>query len=251
MLVKIISTVLSFVALSAILSIPSAYGQSNGVGVKKEVPPASKETFEPYDGLVSKNRERTMIDDTFKIYDGNGFIWYEFSYDTAHPFFYENRLNKALKAVTPYEDYFTLRIKAISEHWYEVVVDEDACKTMYTLISDSFLSRRTWFDLLSESHWVVFDRQKNPAYASPEGKAADFDVAGGERVLFTVMRGDWMEVKKTGVNSYGWIKWRDDTGKLLLGIEANGWKVPESSGTKPENGSGDKTSRFEKSPQQP
>jgi hypothetical protein len=134
---------------------------------KKAVGP-SEEIFEPADALIGDSLiTGTKISrsptETIKIYNADGSIWYEFSYNEKSQLYYFNHQNSDLK---PYYSMRTrpdlFRIKAVSANWYEVVVNEETQMTKYLSGNDPVLGLDSFENYILQSVHITFDKEKNP-----------------------------------------------------------------------------------------
>lgn len=217
---------------SVILILPAffvASGQNAPNGKTRVIPP-SAETFRPYDGIISPGTpELNLSQDTLRIYDADGKIWYEVSYDYRHPLFYKNN-DRKLKPFVSVNTYpLAMRIRAVSDHWYEIVPNEDTDESKFTLISDPFLKRETWQSVLDDYRYIRFDPKTNPVHDAPDGNVVEAEISNREQFVIRAVEGDWVQIRRYAREMVGWIRWRDEKGKFILGNEVNDWKLPDPS----------------------
>ena len=165
-----------------------------------------------------------------RIYADDGSLWHSFSvfpFDSKH---YSNVLKKEFNPLGPYPITNTklpgpivMRIRAASENWYEVEVNEDTRETQYVSRLDAAWSRVDWADIfnLSGSVSVKSDVRVLSAIDGEPVKCG-FDP---KRYTFTKLDGDWMRVNDRYFDAQvckGWIRWRNGR-EILVGTVLNGW----------------------------
>jgi hypothetical protein len=157
-------------------------------------------------------------DDTIRIYNADGSLWYEFS------FYYENQGGKfnersdfAPFAFHP--DYFTLALRCVGEekNRYEVVVNDESGLRKFVKKGDKVLRFQTWEYHVTEAFAVQFENKTNPIRVTPDGNQQDLNLP--EDVTFHPVKinGEWLQVRweSEGSAKSGWIKWKGNEQLLV------------------------------------
>src|SRR5262249_34731698 len=167
---------------------------------------------------------------TVKLFNENGSIWYEFSFDEddrEHPF------DPARTDFSPFAihlDYFLLVFKCVGEdaNRFEVIVDETTGARKFIRKSDHTFKYQTWEDHILNLFAVDFDRAKNRLRNAPSIRAVP--VQAPKDVFFHPVKieRNWLRVRwdvseTEGVKSirgkkkigYGWIKWKEGNNIII------------------------------------
>ena len=202
---------------------------AQGLNNKKSILPPSEEVFRLTDGLITLviGKNINKFSDTVRIYNDDGSLWYEFSYLESHPLYYKNNSNKEFKPFGGIDYGITLKLKGVSENWYEVVVNEDTQETKYTSIRDPFLRRERWQKYIQISPYVLFNKAENPLREIPDGQIKTLEISDSDRFVVKWIEGDWLKVlrKPSQGNDLGWVRWKNGN-DILIGFELNDWIVP-------------------------
>lgn len=194
-------------------------------------PPKQEEIFKPAYGLVTSSpsaTKRTIYDlsenETIKIYNADGSMWYEFSFFEKSPLYYKKNSKSDFKPFVPLKDFvFYLRLRAISNKRYEVVVNEETQETKYMLINDPILGRESFEQIILRGGRVTFDEESNPLRESPDGQIKqNIEVSDEIRFIPNQIDGDWLEVRIPRSTERGWIRWRKGN-EILIGYSLNRW----------------------------
>jgi hypothetical protein len=190
-------------------------------------PPKQEEIFKPAYGLVTSSpsaTKRTIYDisenETMKIYNADGSMWYEFSFYEKSPLYYKKNSKSDFKPFAPQAyGHLYLRLQAISSKRYEVVVNEETQETKYMLIKDPILGRESIEQIILRGGRVTFDKESNPLRESPDGQIKqNIEVTDEIRFIPNQIDGDWLEVRIPRSAERGWIRWRKDNDILICCI---------------------------------
>lgn len=173
-------------------------------------------------GIITIIAERLTENDTIKIFNKDGSLWYKFSY------FYDDSngkydfYNEDFNPLSFHPDYFLLALKVTSElnDYYEVVVNENTWIKKYIKKNNPLLKFQTWEEhILSSVFAVGFDENKNPLRSYPSLSADTLYYDKDEFYYPNQIKGEWLQVKwgSEGNWNYGWIKWKDKD-RLLIEI---------------------------------
>lgn len=209
------------------------------ISSNNKIPPPSEEVFEPAFGQVStangvktksKDRYRTydqVLQDIIRIYNADGSVWWEFSFNENSPLFFSKNPKKDFK---PYGKFTTfiihLRLKAVSKHWYEVIVNEETQTTKYTLIDDPVMGCGDFEPFIMDSGNIKFNYENNPMLATPNGKKLVINYHPDDRYFTKQIKGDWVQVKSEIYQIYGWVRWRKGE-DIIVGYLLNDHIVPK------------------------
>ena len=196
-----------------------------------KIPAPSEEEFKPADGIITlappvvRQNITTFDKDVVRFYNNDASIWYEFSNEQSHPLFMANtRKPSELKLFNPLW-LVIFRLKAVSEHWYEVVINEETQETRYTLISNPVLGR-VGFDRYLMPGPIVFDKEKNPFRDAPDGKIKDVVYRDNDQYLIDYIQKEWLLAHSSKTGETGWIRWKKDR-DILIGYMLNDHQVPK------------------------
>ena len=174
-----------------------------GFGQNQTIPPPSKETFTPSFGRIddkSKLGERAETD-TVKIFNADGSIWYEFSYYKNSPLYHGKNLKPELNPMgrlkvrnLPGFD-LMLTLKAESENWYEIIVDEETQSVKYISKSEKTLGKEDWESYMPR-WFLTFDKKQNPLRDAPDGKVSAVQMPEKQKFFMigysSEIKGDWV-----------------------------------------------------------
>ncbi len=190
-----------------------------------------------------------------EIQDSDGSLWYRFSVYRNDPAYFidlETRefVKKDFKPLGPgiwyYADYtlpttrldksrvakfpthVILRLVSESPNWYEVEVNDDTRLKKYVSKRDPLWVKIGWQDVFSINHGahividttttIVLDKPNGTPISPPCGKTEY------QRLLFSSLEEDWIEVNKGHSQCHGWIRWRNGR-DILVGSHLNGYEV--------------------------
>lgn len=169
-------------------------------------------------------------EDTVKIYDKGGPVWYEFSYYDESAFDELESINTDFKPFAFHPDYLLLAMRVVGEDsaLWEVVVNEESDLRKFVRKDDENLAYESFEDHILTVYAVDFDQKTNPLRSEPGGQPLEGDFSKVPIFKPSKTDGDWLEVTfgdpaegVTDANSIGtvrepargWIRWRE--GNLL------------------------------------
>jgi hypothetical protein len=192
----------------------------------------AEEIFKPDDDFIGDATglgKRTVYDaspqDTIHIYNADGSIWYEFSVYKNSSLYYRNNPKSDFQPFV-FPGYgpasFRFRIKASSDHWYEIIVNEETQVSKYVSKNDPILGRWSFEKILLNlgDNKVEFNFKENPLRKAPDGDIINIDISDKDIFDATRLNGDWLEVKLSKGNQIGWIRWRQNR-KILIRFSLN------------------------------
>lgn len=164
-------------------------------------------------------------DDTVRIYDKGGALWYEFSYYDESAFDELESINTDFRPFAFHPDYLLLAMRVVSEDTalYEVVVNEEKDLRKFVRKDDENLEFEPFEKHILSVYAVDFDPKTNPLRESPGGEPLKGDFSKVPIFKPANVDGEWLEVvfripETEGGNSNdaaekgpsrGWIRWRD------------------------------------------
>jgi hypothetical protein len=171
-------------------------------------------------------------DDTVKIYEPDGKLWYEFSYYDESAFDQLESINTEFRPFAFHPDYLLLAMRVVGEDEkrYEVVVNEQSGLKKYVRKDDENLEYEPFEKHIVSAYAVDFDDKKNPALKKPDGEKIEEDYSKIERFKAVNVEGDWVELKwdepaetaagntnaiPGSVERTGWVRWRNG-GTMLI-----------------------------------
>ncbi len=171
-------------------------------------------------------------EDTVKIYNANGTLWYEFSYYDESAFDQLESINTDFRPFAFHPDYLLLglRVAEEDEKRYEVVVNEDSGLKKFVRKDDENLEYEPFETHIVSAYAVDFDDKNNPVLREPGGAKIEEDYSKIEIFKAVKVESDWVELKwdepvsGSGANSNtqpgsvertGWVRWRDN-GKMVI-----------------------------------
>ncbi|HUF04136.1 MAG TPA: hypothetical protein VMM38_08165 [Aridibacter sp.] len=173
--------------------------------------------------------DRYGEEDTVKIYDKGGPVWYEFSYYDESAFDDLESINTDFKPFAFHPDYLLLAMRVVGEDsaLYEVVVNEEADLRKFVRKDDENLAFEPFEKHIISVYAVDFDAGTNPLRAEPGGEPLRGDFSMVPIFKPSRTEGDWLEVTFRdpapgresnsngigGAPANGWIRWRE--GSLL------------------------------------
>ncbi|MDQ3799933.1 MAG: hypothetical protein M3384_10805 [Acidobacteriota bacterium] len=214
---------------------------------ENKIPAPSEEQFKPADGIILHAHQippirksnsgidstykltRRAIDtseqDTVRLYDADASLWYEFSVYKSNPLYFVNNRKPEVKPFQPLW-MVMFRLKAVSRHWYEVIINEETQETKYTLISDPVLGRSDLERYIINSGSITFDKEKNPLREAPGGKVKEVQYQERDRYFTQRIYNDWVLVHTEKTGESGWIRWKKDR-DILVGYMLNNHELPK------------------------
>jgi hypothetical protein len=196
----------------------AAFGQVSD----SAIPKPEDEFFTPDLDLVKYRIYRIAPDkftdktsDTFRVYNADGSLWYEFSLSVTHPLYYENNKKSGFDPIFPIENAL-FKLVASSNHWYAIETSSTTKDVKYMRIDDPFLRKWSIQMEIKDSPNIRFDQKSNPLLDEPNGKAKNYDNRNAIRFSGASIQGDWLQVKmnvKDRINDltdFGWIRWKKD-----------------------------------------
>jgi hypothetical protein len=194
----------------------------------------SDEVFKPFEGVIGggpkytkKKLAEVSDQDTIRIYNSDGSLWYEFSTYENSPLYFQNNIKEDFKPYRSPQEHFSgwdLRVKAISENWYEVVVNEVTSAIKYIPISDKMTGYLSLQHFILDYGYITFDAEKNPLRETPDGKIIKIELNEG-RFYPKQIKDDWVYV--VNKNYIGWVRWKRDR-EILVGYILNARIVPQN-----------------------
>lgn len=169
-------------------------------------------------GVITLTDKYTQ-QDTVKIYNEDGSIWYKFSYfydDSDGEFdFY----NKNFSPLAFHPDYFLLALKVtrIEKKRYEVIVNENTELKKYIKKEELFLKYESWKEHVLNVYAVDFEAEKNPLRKEPNIQSTQIPYISDNFYQPKRIDGNWLQVNwKEKQDTYsGWIKWKDNQELLI------------------------------------
>lgn len=205
---------------------------------RKSIPAPSSEEFKPDNALVTDSvgyGKRTIYDiseqETLRIFDADGLLWYELSFFAESPLYFRKNENVNFK---PYHflkierSDVLLRTKAVSKNWYEVVINEETQETKYVLKNDPIVDYVKFEKFILSSVKITFDKEKNPLRDADGDRIKSVEVSDGDVFFPVFIDGDLLQVKRQVSQGLvrGWVKWR--TGRnILIGFSLNDYVAPK------------------------
>ncbi|MCO6509496.1 MAG: hypothetical protein J5I65_01780 [Aridibacter famidurans] len=169
-------------------------------------------------------------EDTVKIYDKGGPVWYEFSYYDESAFDELESINTDFKPFAFHPDYLLLAMRVVGEDaaLFEVVVNEESDLRKFVRKDDENLAYETFEDHILTVYAVDFDQKANPLRSGPGADPLNGDFSKVPIFKPSKVEGEWLEVIFSAPDdvlantnakgqenepSRGWIRWRE--GNLL------------------------------------
>ena len=197
--------------------LPEKVSASKDVAVVGPTPVPISISIKDSKGLIVLN-EKYGKDDTIRIFNDDGSLWYEFTY------YYEDRGGKFNEKsdFAPFSfhpDYFTLGLICVGEDKdrYEVVVNNELGIRKFVKKDDRSLELQTWEQHVSEAFAVRFDFGTNPVYAEPSKAAKRLSLPADDTFHPVQVTGEWLKIRwaDESTTGSGWIKWREND-RLLI-----------------------------------
>jgi hypothetical protein len=161
--------------------------------------------------------------DFVRIYNGDGSLWYEFSYfydDSDGKFDYPN---DDFRPFAFHVDYFLLALKCTKrdDSSLEVIVNEETGLKKYVKADDPVLKLKAWDEFVVGVYAVTFDQNTNPLFEGPNDQTKK--IVAPKSAIFRPVetRGNWLKVSWQSVEEQptetvnGWIRWRNDETLLI------------------------------------
>lgn len=167
-------------------------------------------------GVITLSENYTK-NDTVKIYNVDGSLWYKFTYYNQKDM---ELSNKEFIPFAFHPDYFLLVLKVtdtIGDN-YQVVVNEHNGLKKYVKKNDSTLRFLTWTEhILNNVFAVTFDPNVNPIREMPNNNAREVTFDDTEIYQPYKIQEDWLQIRwgDTSRWNYGWIRWKENE-KLLI-----------------------------------
>lgn len=172
----------------------------------------------PSKGVITVG-ESFSREDTVKIYDQDGALWYKFTFfydDSDGKFDYPN---KGFQPFAFHPDNFLLVLVVVSENEdrYEVVVNEGTGLKKFIKKGASGLMFQTWEEHIVNVFAVDFDPKSNPIFADPLKGSAKINYDNNEYYYPVKVKDNWLQIRwgEEGDYDYGWIMWKYKK-KLLI-----------------------------------
>lgn len=172
-------------------------------------------------GILTLNDEVFRKEDTIKLFNNDGSVWYKFSFyyddsDGVYDFHNENFQPYAF-----HPDYFVLALLVVkqTDDSYIVIVNQKDSLTKVLPKAD-YLRFCSWPDFITTKVFAIRPNEKSNVVLSDTVKGSILELNLNKTILHPVLiQGDWLKVKwKVAENwSYGWIRWRKK-GELLINL---------------------------------
>ncbi|CAN5314745.1 hypothetical protein BH09BAC6_BH09BAC6_29800 [soil metagenome] len=148
-----------------------------------------------------------------KLYNKNGSVWLSFK-------FTDNFKSPLLNPLLFKSEDGILVFDCISENndFYAVIVSKGNNIVKFIKKSDSNFLFQTWQQRILSMFSVDFDNKKNPLRESPSAVSKKLHYSHNDFYHPVKINGNWLKVKSNDTNRTGWIKWRNDQGKVLIGL---------------------------------
>jgi hypothetical protein len=116
-----------------------------------------------------------------------------------------------------YDDYLVIfRCKAITGNFYKVIINEKKGTEKLIPIKQKYLEFETWQDhILKHVFAVDFSLKTNPLRSDTTNEAKELPYDKYQYYQPVDIKGYWLKVKDEN-GKEGWIKWRNEKGKLLI-----------------------------------
>jgi hypothetical protein len=170
-------------------------------------------------GVLTLNDEVIRKEDTIKLFNDDGSVWYKFSFyyddsDGVYDFQNENFQPYAF-----HPDYFVLALLVVkrTDDSYVVMVNQKHGLTKMLPKAD-FLRFCSWSDFIITKVFSIKPNEKSNGVLSDSVKGSLLELDLDNITLHPVqIKDDWLKVRwKVGQNwSYGWIRWKNK-GELLI-----------------------------------
>lgn len=166
-------------------------------------------------------------DDTIRIYNKGGSLWYEFSYYDESAFDDLESINTDFKPFAFHPDYLLLAMRVVGEDsaLYEVVVNEESDLRKFVRKNDENLKYEDFGALILTVYAIDFDTGTNTPRNTPGGEAVTADYTDVKRFKPEEVDGDWLRISwskpaaekgdAAADPGTGWIRWRRGS-KLLV-----------------------------------
>lgn len=172
--------------------------------------------------------------DTVRIFDENGGIWYEFSYYDEAAFDELESINTDFRPFAFHPDYLLLAMRVVGQTGtsYEVVVNEETGLRKFVRKDDKSLEYETFEKHIVSTYAVDFDEKANPVLSEPYGEAETIDYSKIGLFRASEVEGDWVlvtwevQAPPSGSNSNaapdaqrrsGWVRWRNER-KMIIDL---------------------------------
>ncbi len=167
------------------------------------------------------------------LYDKEGNIWHEFVFnEDVLELQKDKKPDERFKPYYPYKSFEysnpVVRIKGISDYYYEILINEKTEEPKYIKKSNSFV-HYAWFDAyITFSDKISFNSKTNPIRETPNGRILEVVLSDDDQFRPKVwkMKGDWIEIVSVESKKYedseikGWIRWKQGR-KILVGYMLN------------------------------
>lgn len=169
-------------------------------------------------GIISLSEEYSE-QDTIKIYNEDGTLWYKFSYfyddsDGQYDFY-----NKNFSPFAFHPDYFVLALKVsgIEKNRYEVIVNENTKLKKFVAKDEPFLEYENWKDYVLSVYAVRFDAERNPLRSEANNQGTQIPFLPDIFYRPNQINGNWLQVtwQEKDQSKYAWIKWKDKNSLLI------------------------------------
>ncbi|MBD1392482.1 hypothetical protein [Mucilaginibacter glaciei] len=167
--------------------------------------------------IIVDDKGLVVLSDTYnysalKIYNLDHSTWKSFKINDE---FNDKQIQPyALKA-----DNGTLVFRCVGETaaYYAVIVHESKHIIKYIKKTDIVFKQESWRKHLLNVFAVDFDQKKNPLKVSANGTTS---VKYEKDAFYSPLKvtGDWIQLKSQDSGRIGWIKWKDQTGQLLIDL---------------------------------
>lgn len=113
--------------------------------------------------------------------------------------------------------------------WYKIYYSQTQGKTAWVKTNtDNFFVWKDFYNIFGVKNGLYlfkdYPEELKRIYSSPDEQNAHSidtidNIAAPKYISMSIIRGNWMLVRVTDISKYpkiGWMKWRDETGKLLI-----------------------------------
>ncbi|REJ78296.1 MAG: hypothetical protein DWQ47_02205 [Acidobacteria bacterium] len=201
-------------------------------GAAESTPPREKYSREIGDsnGLIVLS-ESYGENDTVRIYNKGGAVWYEFSYYDEAAFDELESINTDFRPFSFHPDYLVLAMRVVGEDsaLYEVVVNEESDLRKFVRKNDPVLKYEEFGEHLKTVYAIDFDTQKNPVLSQPDGEPVMIEYSKVRIFKPEEADGDWVKIswqlaeasagnaESIAMQNEGWIRWKDGS-KMIVEI---------------------------------
>ncbi len=176
-------------------------------------------------GWVGTKDKSFAKDESIRIYNEDGSLWYEFSpnhEESARESIEQNENFRPFRYSTDY-NLFYFNAVGQDKRYYHVIVNDETGLTKLIRKDDPHIRLGTWEEYILDSFAIEFDANSNPLLQKAEGQPVNHVVRNSINYRPDKIEGDWLKVRWFENNDdrnkpeFGWVRWRKDN-RLVLNI---------------------------------